>query len=167
MENASALLQLAGPLHGFLLYREGEGEARAHVGLRAAIDPSLPHPHVQRQVIPDLPDCPAEHGEPFFHAELTLVNHFGDGADGPIVRSFEDRSHEQVGVVIARQRSAHIEVHRSPRPALRDDAEPARGSPLISGSSVPNSVAMLGPDFSCKTPSRSTPLRNRPLSTSL
>jgi hypothetical protein len=86
------------------------------------------------------------------------------------MRTLDDAVEKVIGMLLAGELNLRVEVDRSPVPALRDDAvKDCSGRMLIidPGNRTPNSVAILGPGFSCSVPSRSTPLSKAWLSTRL
>jgi hypothetical protein len=68
------------------------------------------------------------------------------------MRTLDDGVEKVIGVPLSGKLNLSIEVERSPVPALGGDAGEDCSSPcssLIPGNRTPNSVAILGPGFSC------------------
>src|SRR6516164_1279011 len=95
--------QSAGPLHGFLLGGNREGQTGPDFGNRLAIDPSLAKSKIKRKIVIDLPNRARENRERFRRIEFPLVVDLGDGADRPIIGSFENGPNEQIATMFTRQ----------------------------------------------------------------
>ena len=64
-------------------------------------------------------------------AELLLVEEFGDGADLPIVGTFNDHAGKGVGMLVSGQGDGTVEMNGAPIPALRGNSGEARTDAFV------------------------------------
>src|SRR5258708_6004491 len=86
---------------------------------------------VEAEMLASFPDHPHESGVCFLKAGILLVIHFGDGADEPRVRPFDDQATEHACRLLARKNARDIEMDGTPIPALAQNAGPFQSRPVL------------------------------------
>jgi hypothetical protein len=119
--------------------------------------------HIEGEIVTYLPDGCERCRKRLFLTEDTIGVHLENWPDRPLVWAFNDDVEKQFAVLVGRESRRDIEKPH------RCDAMPVQLNPTpdapISGSSSPNSVAILGPGLSCRTPGWITYLWKAPLGT--
>src|SRR6516165_1417594 len=87
--------------------------------------------HIKGELVADLPDQSDQPRNRLFHAELFLIKKLRHRPHLPLEWTFNDGTDKNIGMMVSRQRSFDIEMDRSPLPALRDNAGPARANAAI------------------------------------
>src|SRR5262245_11551553 len=98
--------------------RKSERQPSTHLVDASAIHDGVSKTHVERKVVFHLPYCTNEGGERMRVAEFFFVEKFSDWPDRPIVWSLKDNACENIGVLIARERTCDIQVGSTPVPPL-------------------------------------------------
>src|SRR5260370_9770797 len=94
-------------------------------------DPCVPQSNIEGELIAYLPNQPDETGKCCPRVEFVFVAHFRHRPDFPINWSFDNRADRHVAVLLSCELPTNIEVHRSPQPPLRYDAQPAPAYPFL------------------------------------
>src|SRR5262245_30173652 len=116
---------------GIFLGRDRERQSSAHLGFGMSVHPCLAHGKVQGKIVAYSPDRAGQDGHGLLGVELPFVVDLGDRPELPLVWSFDNGSDEQVGMMVAGEGGASIEMNSSPIPSLRNDAEPARADAVL------------------------------------
>src|SRR5258708_18997688 len=94
-------------------------------------DPCVPQSNIEGKFVACLPDQPDKAGKCCPRVEFAFVAHFRHRPDRPIKWPLDNRANRHVAVLLSCKLRTNIEVHRSPRPPLRNNAKPARAETLL------------------------------------
>jgi hypothetical protein len=141
--------------------RKTESHSRAQLIDGPSINQRAVECYVERKLVIHLPYGANETGERLRYVEDAVRIDLKDRSDFPFVRTLYNGVKEKLSMLILSEVRLYVEVNGSPFPPLRDDAAPAKPipEPPTSGNRGPNSMAMLGPFLSWRTPGCSTYFR--------
>ena len=112
-------------------HAEREGHARTDLAGGLAIDARAAHAEVDRNIVPDLPDCPDEGGSASEHADIAFIKEFGDRPHRPVMRTLDDAVEKVIGMLLAGELDLRVQVDGASVPALRDDAVKDCSGPVL------------------------------------